>query len=164
HTVLLADDGNAWYTGNKNATIGKLDPATGEGTEDPTPDPAAEAPHTATFAPAGIPCFTTRRSDTRGRRAPATRGAKGPTRRAPARARPRPGPARGPTAARAPPGAPPGRRATAPTARSGSTPRPWRCPRSSCRRRGPRCAGSPSPRTARSGTSTPHKGASAITT
>ena len=49
HTVTLDDAGNVWYTGNKNGTIGRLDPQTGEITVYEMPDPAATDPHTAVF-------------------------------------------------------------------------------------------------------------------
>ena len=48
HTVEL-DQGNIWYTGNSNGTVGKLDPQTGKITEYKMPDPQAKDPHTAVF-------------------------------------------------------------------------------------------------------------------
>ena len=55
HTIVPDDDGNIWYTGNSNATIGKLDPRTGEITEYQT---QARDPHTALFHPNGKFYFT----------------------------------------------------------------------------------------------------------
>ena len=51
-----------WYTGNGNGTMGRLDPATGEVTEFPMPDPAARDPHSAIVDADGIVWFTLQQS------------------------------------------------------------------------------------------------------
>ncbi|MEX0965301.1 MAG: hypothetical protein WDZ52_14820 [Pseudohongiellaceae bacterium] len=49
------DDGNIWYTGNSNATIGRLDPTSGQVIEYKT---QARDPYSATFHPNGNLYFT----------------------------------------------------------------------------------------------------------
>ncbi len=53
HTVTLDEAGNVWYTGNKNGTVGKLDPKSGEVTVYKMPDAAAKDSHTAVFDRSG---------------------------------------------------------------------------------------------------------------
>ena len=72
HTVVLDDAGNVWYTGNKNGSVGKLDPTTGEVTAFAMPDPAAKDPHTAVFDGNGILWFTLQQSNMIGRLDPAS--------------------------------------------------------------------------------------------
>ena len=64
--------GNVWYTGNKNGTVGKLDPKTGKITEFKMPDPNAKDPHTAVFDRRGVLFFTLQLSNMIGRLDPAT--------------------------------------------------------------------------------------------
>jgi virginiamycin B lyase len=72
HTVTLDRAGNVWYTGNKNATIGKFDPKTEKITVYKMPDPKAEDPHSAIFDKNGILWFTLQHSNMVGRLDPAT--------------------------------------------------------------------------------------------
>ena len=72
HTVTMDSTGNAWLTDNRNGTIGKLDPSTGEITVYEMPDPAAKDPHTAVFDDAGILWFTVQQGNMVGRLDPAT--------------------------------------------------------------------------------------------
>ncbi len=72
HSVLLDEAGFVWYTGNKNGTLGRLDPASGTITEYKMPDPAAEDPHTAVFDQDGILWFTLQQSNMVGRLDPAS--------------------------------------------------------------------------------------------
>jgi virginiamycin B lyase len=72
HTVTPDRQGNIWYTGNSNGTIGKLDPRTGKITEYKMPDPAALDPHTAEFDKKGTLWFTLQQSNMMGRLVPAT--------------------------------------------------------------------------------------------
>jgi len=69
HSIVPDEDGNIWYTGNSNGTIGKLDPATGEITEYET---QAGDPHTAIFHPNGFLYFTAQRAGMLGRLDPQT--------------------------------------------------------------------------------------------
>jgi virginiamycin B lyase len=62
-------DGNIWYTGNSNATIGKLDPETGEIVQFAT---EASDPHSAVFHPNGAFYFTAQGAAVLGRLDPAT--------------------------------------------------------------------------------------------
>lgn len=55
---LIVDERGVWYAGNRNARIGRLDPATGDLKIYPMPDPAARDPHTLVFAPDGNLWFT----------------------------------------------------------------------------------------------------------
>ena len=61
-----------WDTGNKNGTMGRLDPETGEITEVRMPDPAARDPHTAEFDENGIFWFTLQQRNMIGRLDPAS--------------------------------------------------------------------------------------------
>ncbi len=72
HTVTIDGAGNVWYTGNKNGTVGKLDPETGAITEFKMPDPAAKDPHTAVFDRSGTLWFTLQLSNMVGRLDPWT--------------------------------------------------------------------------------------------
>lgn len=72
HMVSIDRVGYAWYTGNKNGSIGKLDPATGKITIYPMLDVAARDPHTAVFDADGILWFTLQHSNMIGRLDPAT--------------------------------------------------------------------------------------------
>ena len=72
HTVTLDAKGNVWYTGNKNATIGYLDPKTEKITEFKMPDPNAKDPHSAIFDKNGILWFTMQNSNMVGRLDPTT--------------------------------------------------------------------------------------------
>lgn len=67
HTVELDPKGNPWYTGNKNATLGRLDVATGKFTVYKMTDPAAKDPHTLIFNKQGIAFFTLQNSNMVGR-------------------------------------------------------------------------------------------------
>ena len=51
-------EGRIWYTGNGNGTVGVIEPATGEITEYPMPDPAARDPHSAIVGADGRVFFT----------------------------------------------------------------------------------------------------------
>jgi virginiamycin B lyase len=46
---LIVDDRGVWYAGNRNARIGRIDPASGDITTYMMPDPAARDPHTLVF-------------------------------------------------------------------------------------------------------------------
>ncbi|MEO9969329.1 MAG: cytochrome C [Hyphomonadaceae bacterium] len=72
HSVNLDANGTAWYMGNGNGTIGKLDEATGEFTVYEMPDPDARDPHTGEFDENGILWFTLQRSNMIGRFDPAS--------------------------------------------------------------------------------------------
>jgi virginiamycin B lyase len=72
HTVVLDAQGRPWFTGNKNATIGWLDPASGKATVFKMPDPKAKDPHTLEFDKAGIAWFSLQQSNMFGRLDPAT--------------------------------------------------------------------------------------------
>ena len=72
HTVTLDREGNAWWTGNKNGTIGKFDPKTEKHTVYNMPDPKVKDPHTAEFDKKGILWFSAQQSDYVGRLDPAT--------------------------------------------------------------------------------------------
>jgi virginiamycin B lyase len=67
HSVTLDAQGNVWYTGNKNGTIGKLDIKSEEITVYHMPDKAAKDPHTAIFARTGMLWFTLQHSNMIGR-------------------------------------------------------------------------------------------------
>ena len=68
-SILPDAQGNIWYTGNSNATIGMLDPESGLITEYAT---EAGDPHTAVFHPNGNLYFTAQRAGMLGRLDPAT--------------------------------------------------------------------------------------------
>jgi virginiamycin B lyase len=72
HTVLADAKGGIWYTGNRNATIGRLDAASGKVTEYKMPHPAARDPHSAIFDRNGVLWFTMQVSNMVGRLDPAT--------------------------------------------------------------------------------------------
>ena len=72
HSVTPDRDGNIWYTGNGNGTMGKLDPKTGMITEYKMPDPAAKDPHTAVFDSKGTLWFTLQVANMIGRLVPST--------------------------------------------------------------------------------------------
>jgi virginiamycin B lyase len=61
-----------WYLGNRNATIGKLDPDTGEIVEFSMPEPDAKDPHTGEFDGAGRFWFTLQHSNRVGQLDPST--------------------------------------------------------------------------------------------
>jgi len=58
HNIVEGPDGAMWYTGNRQANLGKLDPVTGSITTVAMPDPEARDPHTLVFDPTGIGWFT----------------------------------------------------------------------------------------------------------
>ena len=72
HTVELDAKGNVWYTGNKNGSVGYLDPKTGKITVFKMPDPKAKDPHTLVFDKNGIGWFTLQNSNMVGRLDPAS--------------------------------------------------------------------------------------------
>lgn len=72
HTVVVDARGDAWYAGNRNALIGRIDGRTREVTRFPMPDEASRDPHTIVFAPDGSVWFTMQQSDRVGRLDPAT--------------------------------------------------------------------------------------------
>ena len=67
HTIELDAKGNAWYTGNKNGTIGYLDPKSGQFKVYKMPDPNAKDPHSLHFDQGGILWFTLQQSNMMGR-------------------------------------------------------------------------------------------------
>ena len=67
HSVTPDADGYMWYLGNRNGTVGKLDPSTGEIVEYPMPDPDARDPHTGEFDQSGRFWFTLQHSNRVGR-------------------------------------------------------------------------------------------------
>ena len=71
HTVQLDNQGNPWFSGNKNGTVGKFDPATGEATVFKMPDPKSD-PHTSAFNKDGILFFSFQASNLIGRLNPKT--------------------------------------------------------------------------------------------
>jgi virginiamycin B lyase len=72
HSVTPDPAANIGYTGNSNATIGKLDPRTGTISEYKMPNPDARDPHTAEFDKNGTLWFTLQQSNMVGRLNPAT--------------------------------------------------------------------------------------------
>jgi virginiamycin B lyase len=72
HSVTPDAHGNAWYTGNKNGTMGKFDPKTEKITEYKMPDPNVKDPHTAEFDRNGIMWFTAQHANVIGRLDPKT--------------------------------------------------------------------------------------------
>lgn len=58
HNIIVDDDGNAWYAGNLNAHIGRIDADDHSITQLPTPTPEAKDPHTLHFGDGGIIWFT----------------------------------------------------------------------------------------------------------
>jgi virginiamycin B lyase len=61
--VSIDARGNAWYTGNRNGMIGRIDGRTGVITRYPMPDPAAKDPHTIAFDAKGDLWFTLQNSN-----------------------------------------------------------------------------------------------------
>ena len=72
HTVQLDPKGRPWFSGNKNGTIGWIDPASGKATVWKMPDPEATDPHTITFDKNGIVYFTFQAANRIGRLNPNT--------------------------------------------------------------------------------------------
>lgn len=72
HTVQLDPKGRPWFSGNKNGTIGWVDPASGKATTWKMPDPEATDPHTITFDKNGIVYFTFQAANRIGRLNPDT--------------------------------------------------------------------------------------------
>jgi virginiamycin B lyase len=72
HTVQLDPKGRPWFSGNKNGTIGWVDPASGKATVWKMPDPEATDPHTITFDKNGIVYFTFQAANRVGRLNPDT--------------------------------------------------------------------------------------------
>jgi virginiamycin B lyase len=72
HTVELDNLGRPWYTGNKNGSVGMLDPATGNITVYKMPDPAARDPHTMKFDKNNVMFFSAQNSNFIGRLDPKT--------------------------------------------------------------------------------------------
>ena len=72
HTVQLDPKGRPWFSGNKNGTIGWVDPASGKATVWKMPDPEAKDPHTITFDKQGIVYFTLQQANRIGRLNPDT--------------------------------------------------------------------------------------------
>jgi virginiamycin B lyase len=58
HNLIVGNDGIVWYTGNRNARIGRLDPINGDIKTFPMPDAAARDPHTLVFGKNGVLWFT----------------------------------------------------------------------------------------------------------
>ena len=71
HSIAADRNGNIWYMGNANGTVGKLEPKTGEITVYILPDPAARDPHTPIFDRNGILWFTVQNGNMVGRLNPA---------------------------------------------------------------------------------------------
>lgn len=63
HTCIVDARGYVWYSGNRNGTIGRIDPATGEITRYPVPDSTVRDPHTMVFDPKGNIWFTAQGSN-----------------------------------------------------------------------------------------------------
>jgi virginiamycin B lyase len=72
HTIVVDARGDAWYAGNRNALIGRIDGRTHQVTRFPMPDAASRDPHTIAFGPDGSVWFTMQQSDRVGRLDPAT--------------------------------------------------------------------------------------------
>ena len=72
HTVQLDAKGRPWYSGNKNATMGWIDPASGKATVFKMTDPEAKDPHTIAFDKRGMVYFTFQASNMVGRLNPDT--------------------------------------------------------------------------------------------
>ena len=58
HDVIVDPRGDAWYAGNRNGMIGRIDGSSGSITRFPMPDRAARDPHTLAFDPRGDLWFT----------------------------------------------------------------------------------------------------------
>ena len=63
HGLVADRESKIWFTAAFKGYVGKLNPATGEVTEYPMPDPRARDPHTPVFDRHGILWFTTEQSN-----------------------------------------------------------------------------------------------------
>jgi virginiamycin B lyase len=72
HTVQLDPKGRPWFSGNKNGSIGWIDPATGKATVYQMPDPEAKDVHTIAFDKKGMVYFTFQWANMIGRLDPET--------------------------------------------------------------------------------------------
>jgi virginiamycin B lyase len=72
HSITPDAQGNIWYTGNANGTIGRIDPKTFEIKVYKMPDPMAIDPHTAEFTADGTMIFSLQNSQMVGRLIPST--------------------------------------------------------------------------------------------
>lgn len=63
HNCIVDAQGMVWYSGNRNGTIGKLDPKTGGLTRYPIPDSTVRDPHTMIFDKQGNIWFTAQQSN-----------------------------------------------------------------------------------------------------
>jgi virginiamycin B lyase len=63
HSCIVDAQGMVWYSGNRNGTIGKLDPKTGGLTRYPIPDSTVRDPHTMIFDKQGNIWFTAQQSN-----------------------------------------------------------------------------------------------------
>lgn len=66
HTVVVDRQGNAWYAGNQNGMIGRIDGRTLQITRYPMPDEAARDPHTIDFDARGNLWFSLQNSNKMG--------------------------------------------------------------------------------------------------
>jgi virginiamycin B lyase len=67
HGLVADSQGYIWFTANYKGYIGRLNPASGEVTQYPMPDPAARDPHSLVFDQKGILWFTCETSNFVGR-------------------------------------------------------------------------------------------------
>ena len=72
HNIIVDKKGNAWYSGNRNGMIGRIEATTGQITRYPMPDPAVRDPHTLIFDHTGDIWFTAQQSNYVGRLTVAT--------------------------------------------------------------------------------------------
>ena len=63
HSCLVDAHGYVWYTGNRNGTIGRIDPKSGEITRFRIPDTTVKDPHTMVFDKSGNVWFTAQQSN-----------------------------------------------------------------------------------------------------
>lgn len=63
HNCIVDAQGMVWYSGNRNGTIGRLDPKTGSLTRYPIPDTTIKDPHTMIFDKQGNIWFTAQQSN-----------------------------------------------------------------------------------------------------
>lgn len=63
HTCIVDARGYVWYSGNRNGTIGRLDPSAGQITRYPIPDSTVKDPHTMAFDRQGNIWFTAQQSN-----------------------------------------------------------------------------------------------------
>jgi virginiamycin B lyase len=63
HNCIVDKNGMVWYSGNRNGTIGKLDPRTGQISRYPIPDSTVKDPHTMIFDKDGNIWFTAQQSN-----------------------------------------------------------------------------------------------------